>query len=129
MNMNNKEFGKKVGTLLALFGNPFRIQIIMAIGLGEVCVCHLETVLKKRQSYISQHLMEMRDAGILETRREGKYIYYRIANTKIFDLLRETGLLAGMKEEDIPLPEQPIKSEKCVCPHCVREAIRKSVAL
>ena len=111
---------------MAVLGNPFRIQIIMAIGLGEACVCHLETALNKRQAYISQHLMLLRDEGILETRRDGKYIFYRLSDPQIFELVRKAGLLAGMDENDLPMLQFPVQEQKCVCPHCDKEILIKN---
>jgi len=119
--MKNYNFERKASDLLALLGNPFRIQIILTIGEGEACVCHLETALNKRQAYISQHLMALRDGGILETRREGKYIFYRLSNPKVFELIRAAGLLAGVQEKDLPMLQIPLQVNKCVCPHCEGE--------
>lgn len=46
----------------------------MAIGSSEACVCHLEAMPGYRQAVISQHLKALREAGVLGTRRGGKYI-------------------------------------------------------
>ncbi len=119
--MKKSDFERKTANLLAVLGNPFRIQIIMAIGEGEACVCHLETTLNRRQAYISQHLMALRDGGILETRREGKYIFYRLAKPQIFDLIRGAGLLSGTEEKDLPKLQTPAQNKKCGCPHCEGE--------
>lgn len=119
--MKNSDFERKAGNLLAVLGNPFRIQIIMTIGGGEACVCHLENALNKRQAYISQHLMALRDEGILETRREGKYIFYRLSDPQIFELIRKAGLLAGVEKKDLPELQIPSQVNKCVCPHCEGE--------
>ena len=119
--MKNSDFEIKASNLLAVLGNPFRIKIIMTIGGGEACVCHLETALNRRQAYTSQHLMALRDGGILETRREGKYIFYRLSNPQIFNLIREAGLLSGVDGKDLPELQLPLQVRKCVCPHCERE--------
>ena len=60
---------KIAGPLQAIASAP-RIAILLAIGQGEACVCHLETALGWRQAYISQHLMALRKADILQDRRE-----------------------------------------------------------
>lgn len=123
--MKKPDYYKQAASFLAVLGNPIRVRIISAIGSGEVCVCHLEAVLKKRQAYISQHLMVLRDQGILETRREGKYIFYRLSNLKILDFIKEAGLLAGVKEEDIQKLQYPAHVENCMCPHCTGELKEK----
>lgn len=118
MNMKKSVFEKKSSKLLAVLGNPFRIKILMAIGKGEACVCHLETALNKRQAYISQHLMALRDVGLLKTRREGKYIFYRVSSQDVFELIVKAGLVAGLRQDEIPQIEEQLIIKKCVCPHC-----------
>ena len=125
MNMKKPDLYKQTASFLAVLGNPVRVKIISAIGSDEVCVCHLEAVLKKRQAYISQHLMALRDQGILETRREGKYIFYRLSNLQVLDFVKNAGLLAGVKEEDIQELQHPTHVENCICPHCTGELKEK----
>lgn len=101
-------------TLQAL-RQPFRIRLLRAIGRGEACVCHLEALLGKRQAYISQHLMALRSAGILETRRRGKFVYYRLANPATLSLLDAAAALGGVSAASAP--ERPPQAD-CACPTC-----------
>ena len=112
------EFEKKASEILSVVGNPFRIRILLEIGNGEVCVCHLEKILKKRQAYISQHLMALRSAGLLTTRREGKYIFYRLANREIINLIRDAGLISGLNQNQLPQLKHPRFVKNCICPSC-----------
>ena len=98
--MSNRSFEKQASNILAVLGNPFRVRLILALGDQEACVCHFEKLLKKRQAYISQHLMVLREAGLLETRRDGKYIYYRLSNPDVIKLIRAAALLSGMDAAD-----------------------------
>lgn len=82
---------EKISRIFRAISTPARIRILMAIGKGEACVCHLEALLDLRQAYISQQLMEIRDAGLLETRREGRYIFYRLTEPDLLDKLMEIG--------------------------------------
>ena len=107
-----------IAEYLKILGFPFRIQILFSIGYGEACVCHLEALLKKRQANISQHLMVMRDAGILDTRREGKYIYYRVADKDIFDLIKSTADILNISEKDLPDISSSKQLSQCECPKC-----------
>jgi len=59
--------------------HPVRLQIACALRDGEACVCHLKTLLGRRQAYISQHQMVLRRARILTERRQGAYVFYRLA--------------------------------------------------
>jgi len=99
--MKSVTFENQASKVLSAIGNPFRIKIIFIIGKGEACVCHLEAVLKKRQAYISQHLMALRKAGLLKTRREGKYIFYRLSDYEIINLIRKAGLISGLEPDQL----------------------------
>jgi DNA-binding transcriptional ArsR family regulator len=126
MNMKSAKFENKASRILSVISNPFRIEILLAIGKGEACVCHLEAALKKRQAFISQHLMALREAGLLDTRREGKYIYYRLADLETFAMIRNAGKLAGLEDDQLPELEHPRFSPKCPCPHCESDKMDQS---
>ena len=51
--------------IFQLLGQPNRLYILLTIARDEACVCHLEAVLGIRQATISQHLMVLRDAGVV----------------------------------------------------------------
>ena len=60
---------------------------------GEICVCYFTEALQEPQPKISRHLAYLRQAGLVETTRVGKWIYYRIAGQKdefASTVLRET---------------------------------------
>jgi DNA-binding transcriptional ArsR family regulator len=61
----------KMSGLLKALGHPVRLRILQELRQQEACVCHLEAVLRQRQAYISQQLMRLREAGLVEDRREG----------------------------------------------------------
>ena len=60
--------------------HPVRLQILDMLRSGEACVCHMETALGKRQAYISQQLMVLRDAGLVDARRDGLQVFYRLTD-------------------------------------------------
>jgi ArsR family transcriptional regulator len=113
-NMKSTTWEHQAGILLASLGQPIRIQILSALAAGEACVCHLESLLGKRQAYISQHLMALRQAGILVTRREGRFIFYRLADSKYLDLLLLSSELAGTDSPALSANTNTV----CNCPHC-----------
>lgn len=119
MNISSTPF-KTLAKLLRVLGQPDRLRILVSIGEGEACVCHLEAVLKMRQALISQHLMALRKAKLLEARREGRFVYYRVIDKEIFNLLERTALLSGMPQEQVqPTPLEGVSG--CACPHCQDE--------
>jgi DNA-binding transcriptional ArsR family regulator len=126
MNMKSRKAENRIADYLKVLGSPFRIKILFNIGYGEACVCHLETVLMKRQAYISQHLMVLRDAGILDTRRDGKYIFYRVADKTIFEMLHAAAGVLNIPLEGLPdLTESPLQVS-CDCPKCQNQEPNQS---
>jgi ArsR family transcriptional regulator len=118
MNMKKKSNPlESVALLLETISPLTRIQILLAIGTGEACVCHLEAALDLRQAYISQHLMVLRKADILLDRREGRYIFYRLKDAAILDLVIASATLSGSPAEDVSALINK-KSLSCECPHC-----------
>lgn len=112
---------EKISRIIRAISTPTRLQILIAIGNGEACVCHLEALLDLRQAYISQQLMEMRDAELVDTRRDGRYIFYRLTNPQLIDLLIDIGKLFDVHTEEMekllntdPLPQ-------CCCPDCIAQ--------
>jgi ArsR family transcriptional regulator, arsenate/arsenite/antimonite-responsive transcriptional repressor len=57
-----------------------RLRVIAALRQRELCVCELCDALEATQSTLSTHLTLLRDAGITRTRKQGKWIYYRLSN-------------------------------------------------
>jgi ArsR family transcriptional regulator, arsenate/arsenite/antimonite-responsive transcriptional repressor len=58
-----------------------RLRILTLLRDGEVCVCHLHGSLKVPQPTISRHLAYLRRARLVEARREGVWMHYRLART------------------------------------------------
>ena len=126
MNMNKKtisSISEKIAIPLAAISSPPRIAILLAIGTGEACVCHLETALSWRQAYISQHLMALRKADILFDRREGRYVFYRLKNPALLELIKSAALLIGITPESITRLTNQRTYPACECPHCVPSII------
>jgi ArsR family transcriptional regulator len=79
----------------------------------------MEAALGYRQAYISQHLMLLREAGLIQDRRDGWNIFYRVTKPEIFELIDAT---AGMVGEGLPQtgdnpPPRKIVAA-CPCPKC-----------
>lgn len=109
---------EQISAPLAAIAAPQRIAILLAIGTGEACVCHLETALGWRQAYISQHLMALRKADILQDRREGRYIFYRLKNASFLDLITASAALSGLSAESVSTLINAQNHPACECPQC-----------
>ncbi|NWG15296.1 MAG: winged helix-turn-helix transcriptional regulator [Chloroflexi bacterium] len=79
--------------------HPVRLHILDLLRGGEICVCQIEAALGKRQAYISQQLMVLREAGLVETRKEGLQVFYRLVSP-----LAETLLASALGERPVPVP-------------------------
>jgi ArsR family transcriptional regulator len=67
--------------------NEHRIRALEALSDGELCACELQVVLDAPQSTVASHLRKLKDAGLVKTRRQGKWTYYRIGDTAVLQLL------------------------------------------
>lgn len=97
--------GKAAG-LLRTLGNEKRLMILCQLGEGELPAGALQEPLGLSQSALSQHLAVLREAGVVETRREAQTIYYRIADPAAVRII-ET--LAAIFCPDKP---KPFRSKK-----------------
>ena len=62
-----------------MLADTTRLRISMLLqGQGELCVCELTHALELSQPKISRHLGQMREAGLVQTRRAGRWMYYRL---------------------------------------------------
>lgn len=90
---------KRLAEVFSLLGQPARLNILLAIGSGQACVCHLESALGLRQAYISQQLMLLRNAGLVVTERSGRHIFYRLSDPRWLELIQHAAAL-----QQVPLP-------------------------
>jgi ArsR family transcriptional regulator len=74
--------------LLSVLAQPTRLKILYFLKDGEQCACKINPHMQEDPSVVSRHLVKMRQAGILGSRREGVSIYYWIAEPRVFDVLR-----------------------------------------
>lgn len=65
-------------TLFKALGDTTRLRILGLLLTGEVCVCDIHESLKIPQPKTSRHLAYLRNAGLVETRREGLWVHYRL---------------------------------------------------
>jgi ArsR family transcriptional regulator, arsenate/arsenite/antimonite-responsive transcriptional repressor len=71
----------KLERLFQALGDATRLRILGLLSAGEICVCHIHESLRVSQPKASRHLAYLRRAGLVETRRQGLWVYYRLAET------------------------------------------------
>lgn len=77
-------------------GHPVRLRILAMLSTGELCACQITAVLKLAASTVSAHLGELRRAGVLVERKEGRWVIFRQADDERAQALIVTAL-AGLE--------------------------------
>ena len=73
--------------LMKTLANPDRLLLLCQLSQGEMCVSDLEESLGIRQPTLSQQLGVLRNEGVLASRREGKNIFYSVADPAMLEIL------------------------------------------
>ena len=60
--------------------DPNRVKIVKVLQHGELCVCEIQEALEISQPGVSKHLKSLEDAGLLASRKQGLWVYYRLKN-------------------------------------------------
>jgi ArsR family transcriptional regulator len=94
--------------LFQLLSHPARLQILDELRRDPACVCHLQAVLGRPQAYVSQQLGVLREAGVVTDRRDGLFVFYRLADEEVERLIEVALGPAGERSKPV----------ECSCPHC-----------
>ena len=78
----------EVVDLFSILGNKTRMKIIETLLGGEKCVCKIFPKVGRTQSTTSSHLKKLASAGILDSRKEGKNVFYKIIDYRICDIFQ-----------------------------------------
>ena len=76
-----------LAAMFKVLGDPVRVQLIHLLAEDELCVCDLSALLGAGQSAVSNHLRMLRAAKLVQTRRQGKLIFYRLDSQCLARLL------------------------------------------
>lgn len=98
-------------------GDNTRLRLLNLMGDQEICVCYFVEILNQPQPKISRHLAYLRNAGIVTTRREGKWMHYRIVmppNEGAAKVLRE--ILEWFKQEKTMQTDRAKLTKACCTP-------------
>ena len=116
-----QEVYERQAQFFSALSHPVRLRIIDLLAQGDACVCHLSAALQQRQAYVSQQLARLKEAGLITDQKEGLYVYYRLADVDIAQLLHEARqCLASLTgDESPPRIQVPARGElDCPCPRC-----------
>jgi len=82
--------------------DPSRARILKLLEGGERCVCQITTVLDQAPATISKHLAGLKAAGLVQQRRDGKWVYYRLAEREFNAYAHQFLTLIGAALADDP---------------------------
>ena len=78
-----------VAELYKVFGDSTRIKILYVLFESEMCVCDIADLLGMTQSAISHQLRVLKQAGLVKYRRDGKTVYYSLADDHIVTIFNQ----------------------------------------
>ena len=104
-----------VVTIAKALADGNRVRVLMFLRNGELCVCRIMEMLKLAPSTVSAHLNILHRAGLLESRKEGRWIYYRLAGRDSSPCVR--GIIRWLRDSlaDDPKTAQDAKKLQAVC--------------
>ncbi|HNV70722.1 MAG TPA: metalloregulator ArsR/SmtB family transcription factor [Candidatus Ozemobacteraceae bacterium] len=70
---------KSLLLLMQSLADETRLRILMALRTSELCVCQIQALLKLAPSTVSVHMRVLHHAGLVEKRRQGKWVFFRLA--------------------------------------------------
>lgn len=85
--MSNDEDLENVADLFKIFGDRTRIRLLRALHQSEMCVCDMAYLLDMTQSAISHQLRILKQAKLVKNRKEGKVVYYSLADQHVMQIL------------------------------------------
>lgn len=78
---------KLIADFFKTLSHPIRIKILRTLEQGERCVCEIIEELDVEQSNLSQHLSVLKKQGIIDSRKDGQKVIYRIVHNSVFDVV------------------------------------------
>ncbi len=87
--MPQEELVKELAEFYKVFADPTRVKILYVLLVSEVCVCDLAESLGMTQSAISHQLRILKQMKLVKNRREGKVVYYSLADGHIQNIISQ----------------------------------------
>ena len=100
--MNDAAYSQRLENFFMALADKTRLRLLNLMSEGEVCVQYFTDVLGESQPKVSRHLAYLRNADIVKTRRDGKWMHYSIRwpdDDGLYEVLRTTVAAMGMDEE------------------------------
>jgi ArsR family transcriptional regulator len=95
-----------ISRLFRALADQTRLRIIAILSHGELCVCHIQELLKLPQPNVSRQLGVLRSAGLVDGRREGTWVHYRLRAQEDPDCERQLRSLTAAYSKNAALRRQ-----------------------
>ena len=80
---------QELADLFKIFGDFTRVRILYHLSVTEMCVCHLTEALGMNQPAVSNQLRVLKEANLIKSRKEGKNVYYSLADDHVRTILSQ----------------------------------------
>jgi len=84
-----EKYIQELADFYKVFGDATRVKILYALLESEMCVCDLAVLLKMTQSAVSHQLRVLKQMKLVKNRREGKTVYYSLADGHIQNIISQ----------------------------------------
>ena len=98
--------------LLAALGSEYRMRMVELLATGEHCVCEIAPHFPTSFSVVSHHLSVLEQAGVVVSRRDGRWMRYRLADDSVLELLGLARQLARQCKSGRRTARRPKASER-----------------
>jgi ArsR family transcriptional regulator len=122
--LERTELADRAALIAQALAHPVRLQILEVIGQDGAYFMHIENALDRPQANLSQHLMVLREAGLVQAEREGMTVFYQLTDRSLLNLLADLGELAERSEMVGEIPQNwrcrrgRLNRQECHCPRC-----------
>ncbi|MGL4973160.1 MAG: ArsR/SmtB family transcription factor [Culicoidibacterales bacterium] len=89
-------FKMKVARYFKALGEPIRLQLLAHISQGQNCICHLQNQFSVSQPTLSHHMKILVDAGVVDSKKIGKNVYYTINQAELSEMMTYLDGLNGV---------------------------------
>lgn len=94
-NSANQDKAAALAELFGVLANPYRVQILQALGTGELNVTQILERISITPTALSNHLTKLKRSGVVDFRREHRHLFYFVSDQRVTDVLHQATLNAA----------------------------------
>ena len=95
-------------------GHPARLRTVAMLRTGELCVCQITEVLQLAQSTVSSHLRELRRAGLITERKDGRWVYFALSTDQEAKPWIDAALSTASGDPQFEADELKVEELRCL---------------